>query len=101
MTYFLNPHFSFFLCDKYNVIISKLHYEFIFFCNSPITFMMIFIKLYNNMDDWKINNVNVEYNVYILNSFIIQKTYNCDSSKYPLNSVVTLMKCTNSNFINY
>jgi hypothetical protein len=25
MTYFLNPHFSFFVCDKHNVIISKVH----------------------------------------------------------------------------
>jgi hypothetical protein len=31
LTYFLNPHFSFFLCDKYNVVISKVHYESIIF----------------------------------------------------------------------
>jgi hypothetical protein len=25
MTYFLSPHFSFSMCDKHNVIISKVH----------------------------------------------------------------------------
>ncbi len=29
--YFLNPHFSFFLCDRCNVVISKVHYESIVF----------------------------------------------------------------------
>ncbi len=27
MTYFLSPHFSFFVSDKHNVIISKVHNE--------------------------------------------------------------------------
>jgi hypothetical protein len=27
MTYFLNPHFSFSVCDKHSVIISKVHNE--------------------------------------------------------------------------
>jgi hypothetical protein len=27
MTYFLNSYFSFFMCDKYNVINSKVHNE--------------------------------------------------------------------------
>jgi hypothetical protein len=27
VTYFLSPHFSFFLFDKHNVIISKFHYK--------------------------------------------------------------------------
>jgi hypothetical protein len=31
MTYLLCPHFSFYLCDKLNVIISKVHYESILF----------------------------------------------------------------------
>jgi len=31
MTYFLNPQFSFFVCDKHNVIISKVHNESILF----------------------------------------------------------------------
>jgi len=31
MTYFLSPHFSFYLHDKHSVIISKVNYEFIFF----------------------------------------------------------------------
>jgi hypothetical protein len=30
MTYFLSPHFSFSMCDKHNVIISKVHNESIF-----------------------------------------------------------------------
>ncbi len=28
---FFSPHFSFFLCDKQNVVISKVHYESIIF----------------------------------------------------------------------
>jgi hypothetical protein len=31
LTYFLSPHFSFSLCDKCSVVISKLHYKFIIF----------------------------------------------------------------------
>jgi hypothetical protein len=31
MTYFLSPHFSFSMCDKDNVIISKVHNESILF----------------------------------------------------------------------
>jgi hypothetical protein len=31
MTYFLKPQFSFFVCDKHNVIISKVHNESMFF----------------------------------------------------------------------
>jgi hypothetical protein len=27
MTFFLSPHFSFSMCDKHNVIISKVHKE--------------------------------------------------------------------------
>jgi hypothetical protein len=30
MTYFLSPHFSFSMCDKHSVIISKAHNESIF-----------------------------------------------------------------------
>jgi hypothetical protein len=30
MTYFLSPQFSFCMCDKHNVIISKVHNESIF-----------------------------------------------------------------------
>jgi hypothetical protein len=31
MTYFLNPHFSFSMCDKHSVVISKTHNESILF----------------------------------------------------------------------
>jgi hypothetical protein len=31
MTYFLSPHFSFLVCDKHSVIISKVHNESILF----------------------------------------------------------------------
>jgi hypothetical protein len=31
MTYFLSPQFSFFVCDKHSVIISKVHNESILF----------------------------------------------------------------------
>jgi len=27
LTFFLSPHFSFFLCDKRSVVISKVHYK--------------------------------------------------------------------------
>ncbi len=30
ITYFLNPHLSFFMCDKHNIINSKVHNESIF-----------------------------------------------------------------------
>jgi hypothetical protein len=38
LMYFLNPHFSFSLCDKRNVVISKVHYESIIF----LKFVQIF-----------------------------------------------------------
>jgi hypothetical protein len=38
LMYFLNPHFLFSLCDKHNVIISKVHYESIIF----LKFIQIF-----------------------------------------------------------
>jgi len=31
LMYFLSPHFSFSLCDKLNVVMSKVHYESIIF----------------------------------------------------------------------
>jgi hypothetical protein len=49
LTYFLNSHFSFSLCDKRNVVISKVHYKSIIFFNSFKKFKMISIKVYDNM----------------------------------------------------
>jgi len=37
MTYFLNSHFSFLMCDKQSVMISKVHNE-----------SILFLKLYHN-----------------------------------------------------
>jgi hypothetical protein len=31
LTYFLSPHFSFFVCDRGNVVILKVHYKSIIF----------------------------------------------------------------------
>jgi hypothetical protein len=38
LTYFLSLHFSFFLCDKHSVVISKVHYESIIFLKFIQTF---------------------------------------------------------------
>jgi hypothetical protein len=46
--YFLSPHFSFSLCDKHNVVISKVHYESIIFLE--FTFFMM-IPMYDNMNN--------------------------------------------------
>jgi len=61
LTYFLTPHFSNFLCDKCSVVISKIHYEFIIFLEFIQKNTMIFIKVYDNMNSLKIENVNFEY----------------------------------------
>jgi hypothetical protein len=59
MTYFLSSQFSFFVCDKRSVIISKIHNESIFLKNSFIIFNKIFTKVYYNMDNEKIKKLNV------------------------------------------
>jgi hypothetical protein len=41
LTYFLNPHFSFFMCDKRNVVISKVHYK-------SISFLEFIQKIYDD-----------------------------------------------------
>jgi hypothetical protein len=43
LTCFLSPHFSFFLCDKFSVVISKVHYKSIIFIIKKL------IKLILNM----------------------------------------------------
>jgi hypothetical protein len=48
--YFLNPHFSFFLSNKHNVVISKVHYESIIF----LEFIRYFYgdsQVYDNMNN--------------------------------------------------
>jgi hypothetical protein len=45
-----SSHFSFYFCDKHNVIISKIHDESTRFWNSSIPFYVISIKIYCNMD---------------------------------------------------
>jgi hypothetical protein len=49
------------MCDKHSVIISKLHNESIFLKNSSTIFNKIFIQLYCDMDNEKIENFNVWY----------------------------------------
>jgi hypothetical protein len=60
--YFLSPHFSFSLCDKCNVVISKVHYESrIFLKFIQFFFVMIPIKVYDNMNNWKIDNGDFDH----------------------------------------
>jgi hypothetical protein len=40
ITFFLNPHFSFSVCDKYSVIISKVHNESIRFLKLTDAFIV-------------------------------------------------------------
>ncbi len=40
--YFLSPHFSFFVCDKHNVIISKVHNEYTLFLKHIHNFQLRF-----------------------------------------------------------
>jgi len=50
MTYFLNPHFIFYMRERCNINISKVHYRFILFFPYDF-FNMIPIKIYCNMDN--------------------------------------------------
>jgi hypothetical protein len=61
LTLFLSPHFSFSLWDKCSVIISKVHYKSIMFLEFIQNFMMILIKVYEKMNNLKIDNVDFEY----------------------------------------
>jgi hypothetical protein len=50
LMYFLGPHFSFSLCNKHNVVISKVHYESIIF----LEFIQYFYddsQVYDNMNN--------------------------------------------------
>jgi len=58
---FSESTFSCYMCDKINVIISKVHYESIVFLEFSHIFNMILIKFYYNMDNLHFNNVIVEY----------------------------------------
>jgi hypothetical protein len=51
LTYFLSPDFSFSLCDRCSLIILKVHYESIIFLEFIQNFMMIPIKVYDNMNN--------------------------------------------------
>jgi hypothetical protein len=48
--YFLSPHFSFSLCDKHNVVISKVHYEPIIF-SEFIQYFYDDFQVYDNMNN--------------------------------------------------
>jgi hypothetical protein len=45
--------------------------------------MMMPIKVYDNMNYKKIDNVNFEYGFKILLLYIMLKNYKCDSPNYP------------------
>ncbi len=76
---FLSPHFSLSLCDKHNVIISKVYYESIFLIIHSFFFNMMINKVYYNMNNQNFNNIiNDEYDFKNLNLFVIQKNCNCD-----------------------
>jgi hypothetical protein len=53
-------HIFHFLCDRHGVI-WKVHYESKIFKHSSNFLMMIPIKIYDNMNNSKIDNVNFEY----------------------------------------
>jgi len=86
---FLNSHFSFYLCEKDNVIISKVHYESIVFFKSP--FFKKSTKFYCNMDNFNFNKVNAQIWLYILSSFLIQKNYDCNNPNKYFKFVFTLL----------
>jgi hypothetical protein len=48
---FFSPHFSFYLCDKLNVIISKVHHESTIFLESSIFLNMIPTKIFCKIDN--------------------------------------------------
>jgi hypothetical protein len=54
MTHFLNPHFLFYMCDKCNVIISKVHSESILRKKKFHIFNIIPYKVYCNMGNKKL-----------------------------------------------
>jgi hypothetical protein len=61
-TFFWVHIFHFFVCEKDNVVISKVHYEFIIFLKFIQFFlMMIPIKVYDNINNIFFDNVNFEY----------------------------------------
>lgn len=63
MSYFLNSHVL--IGDK-NKTISQGHYESNYL--EPIFSNMIFVKVYCNMGNYKIENVDVEYDLTFYNS---------------------------------
>jgi len=48
--YFLSPHFSFVLCNKYSVVISEVHYKSIIFLEFIQNLYDDPIKIYDNMN---------------------------------------------------
>jgi hypothetical protein len=49
--YFLSPHFSFFLCDRCSVVVSKVNYKSIIFLEFIQFFYDDPIKVYDNMNN--------------------------------------------------
>jgi hypothetical protein len=87
---FLSPHFSFSMCDKHSVIISKVHNESILFLKLIHNFNKIFTKVYYNMGNEKMKKLIVWY--ILLFKFICNpKNYNYHSPNSPPICVFTLM----------
>jgi len=47
--------------DKHGIVISKVHYEFIFLLEFILISKLIPIKMYCKMNNLKFDNINVEY----------------------------------------
>jgi hypothetical protein len=89
MTYFLSPHFSFFVCDKHSVIISKVHNESNFFIETHPWFSIIFSI--NYIIRWIMKKLKILMFDMILHfKFIYNlKKYNYESSNSPPNYAFT------------
>jgi hypothetical protein len=60
--YIFESTFFTFLCDKHNVVISKVYYESIFKITHSYFFNMMINKVYYNMNNQNFNNIiNDEY----------------------------------------
>jgi hypothetical protein len=59
--HFLSPHLSFSLSAKCSVVISKVHYESIIFLEFIQNMYDDSLKVYDNLNNLKFDNVNFEY----------------------------------------
>ncbi len=84
ITYFLSPHFLFYLCDKHIVIISKIHYESIFF----LEFIPILKYDFKSITKWTIKILMI---IQMLNMVLHFKfMHNLENYSYPFNYIFIL-----------